>query len=73
MRHQMDIFDAQRMIFADPTILNEVQAKIEEAAPERGCRMACESFLATRPTRKRRTIPTFRREQRIFAKWNELF
>ncbi len=29
MNH-LDIFDAQRMIFADPTILNEVQAKIQE-------------------------------------------
>ncbi len=26
----LDVFDAQRMIFADPTILNEVQAKIQE-------------------------------------------
>jgi phosphoenolpyruvate-protein kinase (PTS system EI component) len=26
----LDIFDAQRMIFADPTILKEVQAKIQE-------------------------------------------
>jgi multiphosphoryl transfer protein len=29
-RHELDIFDAQRMIFADPTILKEVQAKIQE-------------------------------------------
>jgi multiphosphoryl transfer protein len=26
----LDVFDAQRMIFADPTILNEVQANIQE-------------------------------------------
>ena len=26
----LDVFDAQRMIFADPTILHEVQAKIQE-------------------------------------------
>ena len=26
----LDVFDAQRMIFADPTILNEVHAKIQE-------------------------------------------
>ena len=29
-RHDLEIFDAQRMIFADPTILKEVQAKIQE-------------------------------------------
>jgi multiphosphoryl transfer protein len=28
--YELDIFDAQRMIFADPTILKEVQAKIQE-------------------------------------------
>ena len=31
------------------------------------------SFLATRPTRKRRTIPTFGLEQRTSGKWNEPF
>jgi multiphosphoryl transfer protein len=29
-RHELEIFGAQRMIFADPTILKEVQAKIQE-------------------------------------------
>jgi phosphoenolpyruvate-protein phosphotransferase/dihydroxyacetone kinase phosphotransfer subunit len=29
-QHELEIFDAQRMIFADPTILKEVQAKIQE-------------------------------------------
>ena len=29
-RQDLEIFDAQRMIFADPTILKEVQAKIED-------------------------------------------
>ena len=29
-RQELDIFDAQRMIFADPTILKEVQAAIQE-------------------------------------------
>jgi phosphoenolpyruvate-protein phosphotransferase/dihydroxyacetone kinase phosphotransfer subunit len=29
-RHELEIFDAQRMIFSDPTILKEVQAKIQE-------------------------------------------
>jgi multiphosphoryl transfer protein len=29
-RHDLDVFDAQRMIFEDPTILNEVEAKIRE-------------------------------------------
>jgi multiphosphoryl transfer protein len=29
-RHELEIFSAQRMIFADPTILKEVQAKIQE-------------------------------------------
>jgi phosphoenolpyruvate-protein phosphotransferase/dihydroxyacetone kinase phosphotransfer subunit len=28
-RHDLEIFDAQRMIFADPTILKEVQAQIQ--------------------------------------------
>ena len=29
-RQDLEIFDAQRMIFADPTILKEVQAKVED-------------------------------------------
>jgi multiphosphoryl transfer protein len=29
-RHELEIFGAQRMIFADPTIFKEVQAKIQE-------------------------------------------
>jgi multiphosphoryl transfer protein len=29
-RNELEIFDAQRMIFADPTILKEVQARIQE-------------------------------------------
>jgi len=29
-RNELQIFDAQRMIFADPTLLKEVQAKIQE-------------------------------------------
>jgi multiphosphoryl transfer protein len=30
-QHELDIFEAQRMIIADPTILQEVQAKIQES------------------------------------------
>ena len=43
------------------------------ATPERGGRMAYRSFLATRPTRKKRTIPTFGLGRRTSAKWNEPF
>ena len=59
MRNELEIFDAQRMIFADPTILKEVQAKIQEQHLNAAAAWHAGPFsLRSRPGKGGRSLPS---------------
>ena len=70
--NELEIFNAQRMLFADPSILKEVQSKIQEQ--HLNAAAAWHEILSRYAAEQEKADdPYLGLEQRTSAKWNELY